>query len=83
MLEIRVRHYHCAFAGDSSDCRAEAPANKEGGAPRRGERKTQGGDEPHGEKHLEGPERARPCRVQRAGTGIPEGGPIRAAGGYN
>jgi hypothetical protein len=54
MLEIRVRHYHYAFVGDNSDYRAGTPADKEDGAPQRGEQKTQGGDEPHGEKHLEG-----------------------------
>ena len=55
--EIGVRHYYCAFAGDDSDYRAAAPADKEDGAPHRGERKTQGGDEPYGEKHPEGPAR--------------------------
>ena len=55
MLEIGVHHYHCAFAGDNSDCQAAAPADKEDGAPHRGERETQGGDEPLREKHLEGP----------------------------
>ena len=72
-LDIGVHRYHCAFAGDSLDCRAPAPADKEDGAPRRGERKTQRGDEPLGEKHLEGSARTRPCRVQRAGPEIPEG----------
>ena len=72
-LEIRVHHYHYAFVGDNSDWRAAAPADKEDGARRRTERETQGGDEPLGEKHPEGPARARPCRVQRVGPGISEG----------
>ena len=36
-------------------------------------KKTQGGDEPFGEKYSKGPARARPCRVQHAGPRIPEG----------
>ena len=79
MLEIGVCHYHCAFAGDNSDCRAAALADKEDGAPHRGERKTQCGDEPRGEKQPEGLARARLSRVQCAGPRIPEGHPIRAA----
>ena len=78
-LEIEFRHCHCAFAGDNSNYRAATPANKEDGAPHQGERKTQRSGEHHGEKHLEGPARTRPCRVQRVGPRIPEGGPVRAA----
>ena len=37
MMEIIVHHCHCAFAGDNSDRRAAAPADKEDGAPHRGE----------------------------------------------
>ena len=54
-LEIGVLHYHYAFPGDNTDCRAVAPADKEDGTPRRREQKTQRGDEPDGEKHLESP----------------------------
>ena len=61
--------------------RAAPVVDKEDGAPRRGKQKTQRGDEPLGEKHLEGPTRKRSCRVQRSSLGIPEGGPIRIAGG--
>ena len=68
--------------GDNSDCRAAPPVGKEDGAPHRGERKTQCGDEPRGEKQPEGLARARPSRVQCAGPRIPEGHPIRAAGDH-
>ena len=43
--------------------------------------KTQGGQKPLGEEYPASPTRTRPCRVQRAGPGIPKGGPYRKAGG--
>ena len=61
MLEIGVRHGLGAFAGDSSDCRTTVTTDQEDGAPRRGERKAEGGDETDREKHLEGPARKRSC----------------------
>ena len=58
MLEIGVLHNLVAFAGHSMNCQTTATADQEDGAPRRGERKTKGGGEAYGEKHLEGPMRA-------------------------
>ena len=55
MLEIGVFHSLGAFVGDSSDCRTTATADPEDGAPRRGERKAEGGDKAYGEKRPEGP----------------------------
>ena len=55
MLEIGVPHKLGAFAGHSTNCQTTAVAVQEDGAPRRGERKTEGGGEAYGEKHLEGP----------------------------
>ena len=55
-LDIGVRHCHCALTGDNSDYRAVPLADQKDGAPHRGERKIQGGDEPHGEKHPIGTE---------------------------
>ena len=61
MLDIGVLHSLGAFAGDSSDYRAAALADQEDGAPHRRKQKAEGGDETHGEKHLEGPTRAGSC----------------------
>ena len=80
MLEIGVLHSLGAFTGDSSDCRTTAPADQEDGAPRRRKHKAEGGDEAYGEKYPEGPARAGSCRVSSVGSGILEGGSIRAAG---
>ena len=55
MLEIGVLHNLGAFAGHSSNCRTIATADQEDGAPHRGERKAEGGNEAYGEKRLEGP----------------------------
>ena len=66
-------------AGHSANDRTTIAVDQEDGSPCQGEQKTQGGDEPYGEKHPEGPVRARPCGVQRAGPRIPEGRPVRAA----
>ena len=55
MLQIVLLLDLNVYAGDNSDYRAAMPANKEDGAPRRGEQKTQRGDKPLGETHLEGP----------------------------
>ena len=58
MLEIVLLQNLGAFARDNSNCRTTAPANQEDGAPRRRKHKAEGGDETHGEKHLEGPMQA-------------------------
>ena len=53
-------------------------SDQEDGAPRRGERKAEGGYEADGEKRLEGPARMRSCRIKREGPRVPKGDLIRA-----
>ena len=57
-LEIGVLQNLVAFTGHSTNCQTTAVAVQEDGAPRRGERKTEGDGEAYGEKRLERPARA-------------------------
>ena len=81
--EIEVHHWHCTSTRYNAYSRAVASTDKEDGAPYRREQETPGGNEPIWEKHLEGPTRARPCRVQFIGPGTSEGGSVQIVGSCN